>query len=227
MACCDEETARTMTYVLKRAGKTITGPTIRMAEIVGVTWGNMRVASRIVGIDGVHVTVQAMAFDLERNFAHGAEVKRRITYSDGRRYSDDMIVVTCNGAASIAERNAILRSVPKAYWGPVWERAQVIARGGGAPADVAKQRAQAISAFGRLRVGAERVLASVHKSKVEDLDLDDLETLRGIYNAIQEGSTTVDEAFPLPNGVKTSKPLRMAESVREPGDDSLEAQIAK
>src|SRR4051794_13584258 len=48
LACLDEETASSMFYVVPRGGKMIEGPSIRMAEIVGSAFGNLRYGARIV-----------------------------------------------------------------------------------------------------------------------------------------------------------------------------------
>src|SRR6185369_14649302 len=50
MATLDEETAGSMYYVLPRAGKKIEGPSVRLAEIAGSAWGNLRSKSYIVEV---------------------------------------------------------------------------------------------------------------------------------------------------------------------------------
>jgi hypothetical protein len=42
---------------------------------------------------------------------------------------------------------------------------------------------------------------------MDDVDFDDLSTLRGLATAIKEGDTTLEEAFPLPGDVAKSKDL--------------------
>jgi hypothetical protein len=45
-------------------------------------------------------------------------------------------------------------------------------------------------------VPADRVLASIGHSKIDEVTLEDLETLIGTFTAIKEGSTTIENAFP-------------------------------
>jgi hypothetical protein len=116
IASMDRETAENCWYALPRAGKVIEGPSVRMAEIVASAYGNLRIASRVVGVDDKYVTCQGACHDLENNVAVSTEVKRRITDKKGRRYDDDLIMVTSNAANSIAMRNAIFKVVPMALF---------------------------------------------------------------------------------------------------------------
>src|SRR6185503_18337532 len=110
-----------------------------------------------------------------------------------RRYSTDMIGVTANAAASIAFRNAVFKVVPKAYWGPAFDKALGVVRGD--VKTLAARRASAIETVGKLGVTIDRVLATLGVEGMEDIGLDELLMLHGILNAIEEGDTTVDQAF--------------------------------
>src|SRR5688500_14733606 len=48
LACLDEETAATMFYSLPRGGKNIIGPSVRFAEVVASSWGNIRSGARVI-----------------------------------------------------------------------------------------------------------------------------------------------------------------------------------
>ena len=101
--------ARECMYVLNRKGRdnkmvTIEGPSSRLAEIVQSCWGNCRSGARIIAEERDFIVAQGVFHDLERNSLVTYEVKRRITKSDGGRFSTDMIGVTGNAACSIAPR---------------------------------------------------------------------------------------------------------------------------
>ena len=194
MATVDEETAAACFYVLKRDGKSIEGPGVRLAEIVAGCWGNMRAETRIVEEGDRFVTAQATCWDLERNLLVRVETQRRITTRDGRRYGDDMIVTTSNAAAAIALRNAVFKVVPGAYVKSIYEEARRVAVGDART--LSDRRARAIEWFAKLGVDQARVLAALGKKSVEDVDLTDLETMQGMRTAIQDGSASVDETFP-------------------------------
>ena len=50
LATIDEETAASCSYSLPRGGKTLGGPSIRLAEICMLAWGNLHAEGRIVEI---------------------------------------------------------------------------------------------------------------------------------------------------------------------------------
>jgi len=50
--------------------------------------------------------------------------------------------------------------------------------------------------FTRFGITQERVLYTLGKERVEDIDLDDLATLKGVATAIKDGETQIDDAFP-------------------------------
>ena len=108
LATMDEDTAASCFYILRRQGKVIEGPSVRMAEIIASSWGNLRLQARIVGNDGKVITAQGVCHDLESNYATSVEVKRRITNKYGKTFSDDMQVVTGNAACAIAKFAGII-----------------------------------------------------------------------------------------------------------------------
>lgn len=196
MACLDVETAESCFYALKRDGKTIEGPGVRLAEIVASCWGNLRVEARVIGDDGRFVTAQGTCWDMERNVLVRTEVRRRVTGSSGKRYSDDMVGVTSNAAASIAVRNAIFKVVPTAFVRDIYEKARACAVGD--ERTLSDRRARAFGWAAKAGVGEARVLEFLGRSSVEDCGLGDLSVLQGIRTAVQEGTTTLDEAFAKP-----------------------------
>lgn len=234
MATLDEETASSCFYALKRKsadgdGKTIEGPSIRLAEIIGSAWGNLRYGARIVETGDRFVTAQGVCHDLEKNICANVEVRRRITGRDGRRYSDDMIGVTCNAACSIALRNAIFKVVPMAYAKDIYEKAKKVAVGDAQT--LSTRRQQMVQHFSKMGVSVEQILAHLEKPSIEDIGLEDLATLKGVATAIKDGETTIDQEFPsaasqankerdrpasqrLSDHLKKSKAVKEAEALR-------------
>lgn len=210
MATLDEETAERCFYVLPRGRQTIDGPSARLAEIMASAWGNMRVEGRIVGEDDKFITVRGVAWDLQSNVAVATEVRRRITDKYGRKYSDDMIVMTANAAISIAIRNAVFKVIPNAYTRKIFETCKKVATGDAKT--LATKRKETLDALQKLGATRERVFAALQIKGEEDIDLDLLMVLKGMGTAIREGSTSVDEAFPDPqangNGEKGVEALK-------------------
>lgn len=194
LATLNEAIAGECIYALPRGGKTIEGPSIRFAEIVLSSWGNCRVGSKVVGEEDSFLVCQGMFHDLESNAAIAMEVKRRITDSKGRRYNDDMIGVAGAAGTAIARRNAILSGVPKAFWADLYDAArQVVA---GDFKTLANRRAAALQAFVIYGVSDKQIYDFLKVNGHEDITVDHLVTLRGVLNAIKDGSAQPDEVFP-------------------------------
>jgi hypothetical protein len=194
MACIDDATAASMAYALPRSGKTISGPSVRLAEIMASAWGNLRAETRIAGEDAKHVTGEAMCWDLEKNVAIRWQVKRRIVDKYGKRYNDDMIVVTGNAASAIAFRNAVFKIIPGSYVSKVLAAARKVAIGDAKNLSVTRD--EAFACFRRFGITDDRILATLGKPSIEDVDIDDVATLRGFFTAIRDEGADVQEVFP-------------------------------
>lgn len=196
-ATLDQETAAGCFFTLPARkggdGKPIQGPSIRMAEIAISTFQNLRAGARVIADDGHVITAQGVCHDLQNNVCISVEVKRRVTTKEGRRYSDDMVVMTGNAACSIALRNATFRVVPLALVKPIYEQAKRVAVGDAKT--LVTRRADALAHFTKMGVEKEKVLAAVDAKTVEDIGLDKLEVLIGYANAIKDGDTSIDEVF--------------------------------
>lgn len=213
VATSDAEIAAQCFYALPRDGKTVEGPSVRLAEIVANAWGNMRCETRVIDIGKEFLTAQATVWDLERNLLVRIEVRRRITGKGGKRYSDDMIVVTSNAAASIAFRNAVFKVVPFAYVEPVYEQCRKVAVGD--QRTLADNRTQWIGYFAKLGIVEARVLAMLGRASVEEVTIDDLVLLRGTSTAIKEGTASIDEVFPDTTKAKAITPKSLNDLVGE------------
>ena len=200
-ATMDRETAEDCFYVLRRKDangndNTIEGLSIRMAEIIAGAWGNLRVQTRIIGNDGRKITAQAVCHDLETNFAVCKTVDRRITTKTGKTYSEDMQVVTGNAAASIAFRNAVLAVIPKAVTKRVINEVKQVALG--QAIDVETSRKNCLANFAKAGVNEQMICQYLGINSIADIDKERLFELRATWNAIREGTTTVQETFVKP-----------------------------
>lgn len=194
LATFNRAVAESCIYSLPRGGKMIAGPSVRLAEIVASCYGNLHYGSRIVDTDDTNITAQGVAWDLEKNLRVTVEIKRRITDKYGKRFNEDMIIMTGNAAASIALRNAIFRVVPRAYVDQIYREAQKLAVGDAK--SFSSRRDEFMARIAKAGVSQERVLARLNKQGVNDIEPEDLELLMGLGNAIREGSMQLDEAFP-------------------------------
>ncbi len=194
LATQDAETAEACFYAIPRDGKVVSGPSIRLAEIVATSWGNMRAQVIIAGKDDREITARGMAWDLETNVAVSVETKRRIVGKSGKRYSDDMVVTTGNAASSIAFRNAVFKVVPTALLKETFNRIRQVAMG---DERTLQERVKAMVAwFEGQGVSAKRLVKLVGKSDTTALTLEDVQTLRETATAIKDGATSIEEMFP-------------------------------
>ena len=216
-ATMDVETASECFYVLRRngdnGGSAIEGLSVRMAEIIAGAWGNLRVQTRIIGNDGKTITAQGICHDLETNVAVSVEVKRRITDRNGRTYSEDMQVVTGNAASAIAFRNAVLKVVPKAVTKKVIAEVKQVALG--QAIDLETSRQNCLANFAKAGVTEKMIFELFEISKIEEIDKNLLFELKGLWNAIKEGSTTVQEAF-----VKPVEERKQAEEAKRKAEET-------
>lgn len=205
MATMDTETAQTCSYSLPRGGKTISGASVHLAKILAQNWGNLRVEAKVISIEPKQITSQAVAFDLENNLAIKVEVKRSIVDRNGKRFNDDMIVVTGNAGNSIALRNAILSVIPKAIVDKVYNEAKNKITGDiSDKTKLMAKRKQVLDGFKDVYgVSEAEVLKVIGKASIEHIDSDNIVTLIGIAQAIKDGDTSVEDMF-RPKTTKTS-----------------------
>jgi hypothetical protein len=217
LATLDADVAATMFYVIPRGGKRIEGPSVRLAEIMGHSWKNLRYGARTVEITTTHVVAQGVCFDLENNTQAAFEVRRRITDKQGRRYNEDMITVTAQAAQSIALRNAIFRIIPFSLVKSIYDAAKQCAVG--EALTMTQRRTKALEWFAKVGVTEARILTFLERKAVEEIDIDDLVTLTGIRTAIADGETTTDSVFadaqPKPEPITGSPAERIIRRVTE------------
>lgn len=199
LATLDPDTAASMFYKLPRGKnddgtkKYIEGPSVRLAEVVASTWGNIRAESDIVEIGDKFVTAMGSAIDLESNYAVRTRVKRRITDKYNKRFNEDMIAVTCNAAASIALREAVFKVVPRSMFKGVYSAAKQVAVGDAK--SFSERRSKAFEWFSKLGISSETVLKKLGRAGLADVSLEDLETLTGLRTAIKEEEISIEDAF--------------------------------
>lgn len=207
----DEEVARSCIYVVPRDGKNIEGPSARFAELLMSCWGNNRTGGRIVGADADFVTGQGFFFDLEKNVAITYEVKTSITKRNGERFSQDMIGVAGSAAASKAHRNAILKGIPRALWLQAFEKAkQVVA---GTQETLTARRVKMMKDLMVAGPTKDQIFALIGVKGIDDITLEHMVVLGGVYTALKEGGTTVEEAF-APDRLKNPDAVRPKEPSR-------------
>lgn len=189
----DEKTAELCLYSLKRGGRTIQGPSARFAELLAYAYGHIRVDARLVEEGKDYIVVRGEAHDLQTNVVFSQDVTRRIVDSKGKRFDVDLISVTFMAAASIAQRDCILKVIPSHVWRPAFEA--VLQRITGDVKTLADRRVKAIGQFSVLGVSADQVFKKLGVAGINDVTADHLVELVGTFQAIKAGDTTVEAEF--------------------------------
>src|SRR5262245_10558083 len=195
MALYDEAAAGRCIYSLPRADKAIIGPSIGFANVLATAWGNCRDGGRLLRIDRAEklVIAEGAFFDLESNRQTNLTATRRISTSKGLLYSDDMIAIAAQAAISVARRNAILNGVPRPLWWPIYERALIIVRG--TVETLSERRDKLIAAFAAYGITPERLAMALGVKERKDITIDHIVMLRGMYEALRDGSESAEDLF--------------------------------
>jgi len=244
MVTLDEETAQSCIY-RRPVGKDKSGrpeyaegKSIRMAEIVGACYGNIRVGSILVEQTPRYVKARGVAHDLESNFAASSEVVESTVDRNGNPYSERMRMVVAKATLAKARRDATFQVIPGALCKSLEDAARTTAIG--TTATLGKRRALLLDWINKAGVTPKRVWKALGINGVDDVGLKELETLTGIKTAIKDGDTTIDEAFPrasvsMPTEIpedkgkeKTGKPAAATPAVtKAPADPGEPSTIDK
>ncbi|HEY1900732.1 MAG TPA: hypothetical protein VGG49_13170 [Steroidobacteraceae bacterium] len=211
MVTLDEETAESCLYSRPvGGGKFAEGMSIRMAEIVGGCYGNLRVGAMIVEMTPRYVKAKGYAHDLETNFASESEVIESTVDKYNKPYSERMRVVVAKACLAKARRDATFTVVPKALCRKLETEARRVAIGDATT--LAKRRGQVMDWIRKLGIDQARVFAVLEVTGEADIGIDQLTLLTGIKTAIKEGDATVDESFPQLEG---ATPASRADAAKE------------
>lgn len=192
-----EETAKSCGYELPRGGKKIRGKTVHLAAIVAQNYGNLRAESRVTEVSQNYVSAEAVAFDLENNYAVKVEIRRKILDRDGKRYSEDLINTTGQAGAAIAYRNAVLRVIPRGITDKVYQAALNKITGDLSDEQKLLEARTKILKHYKTKYAAtdEEIIKMLGIGSIQAIGQDEIATLIGTDQAIKDGDTTPDEVF--------------------------------
>ena len=183
----DVETARAAEYSKPVGDGHVRGPSIRLAEVAVMCWTNIEVEIAEPIVSDRSVTVQAFAWDLERNLRVPGIATTTILKKDGKtRFPQHMIETTILATASKARRNAICAVIPRAYINDLMEAARIVADKHQKPLE--QVRVDMLETFAKVyKVSATQVFKHLEVKGIEDITADHIHELRGVFNAIKEG----------------------------------------
>lgn len=195
IATMNKETAESCRYAKPVGGKSITGASVHLARIICQQYGNIRVQQRIKLIDQRTVVAEAVAFDMETNYAVCVEARRSIIDSHGHRYTDSVVETNAMAILAIAERNAILKVIPKAIIDTVYKEAFNFAFGDLSDnTKLLKERQRVLNVFKKdYGMSEADVLQCLGIKAVEAIGAEQIADLRGYMQALKDKEMTIEE----------------------------------
>ncbi len=187
----DPELAATMWYSRKLGKEIVEGPSTRLAEIAIAGWGNIMVAGNILEASPTNVTAEGLAVDVERNTYVRMTETRPILFQNRKRYPEHLIATTGKAAQSIAMRNAVFKVIPTAFIRQLMEHAKEVAAAG----DIMSRFNKAVAYFKQQGVTEAELDTYLGIKSLTDVVPSHLQILAGLYTALKDGETTIDEAF--------------------------------
>lgn len=214
IACMDKETAESCRYAKPVGDKKVVGASVHLARIVCQQYGNIRVQQRIKLIDSKTIVAEAVAFDMETNYAVCVEARRSILDKFGMRYKESVIETNAMAILAIAERNAILKVVPKSIIDTVYNEAFRFANGD--LSDNAKliiARDKAFEFFkNEYAATEEEVVSCLGLKTKEAIKPEHIVDLRGYMQSLKDKEITVEELF----NRKKDREAQQAEIIDQP-----------
>jgi len=197
IVCMDKETAESCRYAKPVGDKKVTGASVHLARVVCQQYGNIRVQQRIKQITDKVIVAEAAAFDLETNYAVCVEARRSILDKHGNRYKESVIETNAMAILAVAERNAVLKVIPKAIIDAVYKVALKFAHGD--LSDNAKLLVASNKAFEFFKTEyaatEEEVLSCLGLKTKEAIKAEHIADLRAFMQALKDKELTADELF--------------------------------
>lgn len=212
-ACCRPSLAESAVYTYTRGGQEVTGPSIRLAEALAQSWGNMQFGIRELAQGGGKSTIEAFAWDVETNTRQVKvfEVPHVRDTKAGRKILTDQRdiyeMVANQGARRL--RACILGVIPGDVVDAAVAQCDVTLRSN---VDVTEEGVKKLlGAFAELSVTPDAITRKLGH-KVDSINAAELVRLRKVYRAIKDGYTSVEAEFPPAPGEQTQSPQSTAAS---------------
>ncbi len=196
LATATPDIAASMEYAKPVGGGKVKGPSVRLAEIVAATYGNLRVQARVISETATEVVAQGVAHDLETNVAHLTEVAVSLLKSDGSRIKNDQIITSRAAACAKARRNAILLVVPVALCQPIIAAARKVAAGDAKT--LPERRKVQLDWFESKGIKRAAVFEWLGVKGEEDIGLELMADLLAAANTAKEEKESIAEVFGRP-----------------------------
>tara|TARA_R110000822_G_scaffold47388_5_gene125688 strand:- start:457 stop:1407 length:951 start_codon:yes stop_codon:yes gene_type:complete len=207
LSTISEEIALSCFYVIIKDKKPFVGISVRLAELVASSWGNIHSGARIINKNDKEVTVQGFVHDFQKNSVFTVEIQRPIF-----GMTAEQSINNTSAASSIAFRNAVFKAIPASLISSIVDNIKHYVLSSRGNTKKTSRVNNTIEYFKSKGVTSSHISFILGKNIVFDAENtillnEDLFLLIGIKNAIEEGDTTIDEVFKI-KGDKIKKPSR-------------------
>lgn len=201
----------------------VEGPSIKAAMSLARRWGNCTVASRLMNEDESGWDLEGVFVDFETNFrvSRPFRVSKVAKKRGGGTYRLDpqRELMALQAGASKAIRNATLAGLPDYLVSAYNNRAREIVGGKLDQKATSETVAAVMRTFSKIDVTQEQ-LERYTKLSVDLWTGNEIADLRGLWNAIQDGQVTAEEAFAVAAEVDPiARPQRASEVKAEVAPD--------
>ena len=211
-ACSRPRLAAAAHYSYPRGGQVVTGPSIRLLEVVGNAYGNMQWGVRDLGTDGNSTVVQSYAWDVQKNVRvektftvpHWRDTKSGGYAITGQR--DVYELISNMGARRL--RACLEQAIPRDILEEASEACYATLEAGAkAGKPIGDQRRELLAAF--VKYGVKKAaIEDWLGHKFDDITFRQIAELRTIYKMIRDDPDSVRSFFG-------------AETVTDPDDDAF------
>lgn len=228
-ACKRKTLAECAMYVYPRGGTQVTGPSIRLAEVLARSWGNVDFG--IIELEQKHgeSTMMAYAWDLETNTRNTKvfTVKHeRHTKNGSYRLTDprDIYEMTANQGAR-RMRSCILGIIPGDVVDAAIAECEKTMHGDNKE-PLSDRVRKMVSAFAEFNVTQEMIEARLGH-RIEAVIETELVQLRKMYSSIKDNMANVHDLFPPVESESSEDSKSKSESLADEMDDMLDGKKTK
>ena len=194
--CARPTLAEGATYEFSRGGQTIYGPSIRLAECIAQSWGNIDFGFTELERRERESTVMAYAWDLETNTRQSRifSVKhQRDTRKGSQALTEerDIYEMIANQAARRV-RNCILSLIPGDVIDAALKQCETTLKTQTNGVPIEQIRADMVAKFEEYGINPEMLAAFCQKKSVDFLNEADIKKLRRVYTSLKDGVVGVE-----------------------------------
>jgi hypothetical protein len=214
-ACTRPTLADSAVYTYSRGGSDVSGPSIRLAEAMAQSWGNMQFGIRELDQRNGESTVQAFAWDVESNtrrevtfqVPHKRHTKRGAYALEDPR--DIYELVANQGARRL--RACILAVIPGDVTEAAVNQCEITMR---TTADTSPETMQKmVDAFAGYGVSREQIEARIQR-RIDAIQPAQVVALKKIYASLRDGMSSPGDWFE-PTAAATDESTSKAEQIKQ------------